>query len=163
VSLFLTSGSEPIKTIPLTRYIMKTPKGKICDHINRDIFDARRENLRNVDYRQSALNRRYKTGINGVSFDKGWRNCFRYRAQYQPAKGRRLSFSVPASPAGLVLAAFAHDKFVLQSGDEDFAPLNFGFCRNEPFRTALLETDLNEFKRVCYEDFETKESEEEDL
>jgi hypothetical protein len=148
VILFLSKSKEPLKTIALARYILKTPKGLVADHINRDIFDNRGSNLRNVNYRQNALNRSCH-GCIGVAFIRSSKRCFRYKAQHWPPKGKRLSFSVPVSPAGLALAAFARDKFVLQCGDEDYAPLNFPFCRYEPFKTALLQTDLNEFKRVC--------------
>jgi hypothetical protein len=91
VVLFLTKGKEPIKTIPLARYILKIPKGSIADHRNRDIFDNRRENLRAVDCRQSALNRKFSnrpTDYLGVSFMRSSKYAFRYKAQYLPEKGK---------------------------------------------------------------------------
>lgn len=45
-------------TIYMAREIMKTPKGMVCDHINHDTLDNRKENLRNVTNSQNLMNRK---------------------------------------------------------------------------------------------------------
>ncbi|MDD5010774.1 MAG: hypothetical protein PHQ00_01485 [Phycisphaerae bacterium] len=52
----------------------------------------------------------------------------------------------PATPYGLVVAAAARDKFILQNGDEEYAPLNFEIFRKEPYRSLLLNGDLYEIR-----------------
>jgi hypothetical protein len=44
------------------------------------------------------------------------------------------------------LTALAHDKFVLQEGEEEYAPLNFPCWKFEPFRSILLNEDLGKYK-----------------
>ena len=138
------------KYFSLPRLILNAQKGQIVDHINREPLDNRRENLRIVNARQSALNRRLKskTGYIGVSKIKrtGRENKFYYDAYFQPKDGKRKRFRAPFTPAGLILAAIARDKFVLQAGDEDYAPLNFPFFKNEPFKSFLLKENLNDYK-----------------
>jgi hypothetical protein len=63
-----------------------------------------------------------------------------------PACGKEIVFQLPDSPANRVLVALARDKFVLQAGEEDYAPLNFPCWRNEPFRSILLQEDLRKYK-----------------
>jgi hypothetical protein len=62
------------KTCKLHRFLLNPPKGFVVDHINRDTFDNRRENLRIVTYRENNLNiskRKNKIGRTGVSYSKG--------------------------------------------------------------------------------------------
>ena len=63
-----------------------------------------------------------------------------------PADGKELCFQLPDSPQNRVIAALARDKFVLQAGDEDYAPLNFPCWKFEPFRSILLQEDLKKYK-----------------
>jgi hypothetical protein len=58
----------------LSHYIVPAvPSGFVRDHINRDIHDNQKQNLRIVTYSTSNLNRkvskRSSTGLRGVSFD----------------------------------------------------------------------------------------------
>ena len=62
-------------TIPLHRFLVDCPKGKVVDHINGDTLDNRRQNLRvvsnaeNLQNRQ-GLNANNSSGVRGVSWDK---------------------------------------------------------------------------------------------
>jgi hypothetical protein len=140
------------KYTSLPRFILKPPKNKIVDHINRKPLDNRRCNLRIVNARQSSLNRRLKsnTGRIGVSKTKRTKRdnkCF-YEAYFQPRTGKRKKFYAPPTPKGLILAALARDKFVIESGDQNYTPLNFPLFKTDPFKTILLRSDLNEYKHA---------------
>ena len=68
-------------TIYMHRLVNNTPKGYVCDHINRIKLDNRKENLRAVTHRENSLNsgRRFKsnkTGYTGVYFNKENRNYY---------------------------------------------------------------------------------------
>ena len=56
----------------LHRLIMDTPKNREIDHINHNIFDNRKENLRictaKENHRNTLMHRTNKTGYKGVSF-----------------------------------------------------------------------------------------------
>jgi len=137
-------GKKPSRYVPLARFVMNAKKGQIVDHENRDPLDNRRCNLRFVTKRQNNLNkiRKNKSGFIGVCVKK--RNiCV---ATYVLANGERLYFYLPDSPANRVLAALARDRFVLQAGEEEYAPLNFPCWKFEPFRSILLQEDLRKYK-----------------
>ena len=157
-SLMLVGGRVIIcdykhkKYFSLPRFILKAKKRQIVDHINRNPLDNRRCNLRIVDARQNALNRRLKsnTGHIGVSKTKRTKRdnkCY-YEAYFQPKDGKRKTFCAPLTHKGLTLAALVRDKFVLEAGDEKFAPLNFPLFKNDPFKTILLRSDLDEYKQT---------------
>jgi len=59
-------------TIKLHRFIMNASKGVVVDHINRNSFDNRRENLRIVSYRENNINcsksKNNTSGRTGVYF-----------------------------------------------------------------------------------------------
>jgi hypothetical protein len=135
------------KTILLSRYIMRAGRGEIVDHINRNPLDNRRCNLRIVNARQNMLNRKIKnkTGLIGVTAYLNDGN-FYLRANFRANKTKRLRFNCPDTPFNRILAALAHDKFVLQAGEEEYAPLNFPQWQFEPMRSILMKEDLGKFK-----------------
>ena len=135
------------KSILLSRYIMRAGKGELVDHINREPLDNRRCNLRIVNARQNMLNRKVKnnTGLIGVSIYK-FKDKSYVRTSYQIKEGKRLTFRCPDTPFNRILAAFARDKFVLQEGEEEYAPLNFPCWKYEPLKSILLAEDLNKYK-----------------
>ena len=135
------------KTILLSRYIMRAGRGKIVDHINRDPLDNRRCKLRIVNSRQNMLNRKLKnkTGLIGVTVYTSEGN-FYLRANFRANKTKRLRFNCPDTPFNRILAALAHDKFVLQQDEEEYAPLNFPCWQFEPLRSILLNEDLRKYK-----------------
>jgi hypothetical protein len=141
-------GKKRLKCTALSRFIMNPPKGMVVDHINGDRLDNRRENLRIVTYRQNSLNRkaRNNTGLAGVSVSTDKRDKKYCCGKFYDRDGKTFRLNLPDCHEHRILAAYAHDKFVLQSGDEEYAPLNFESFKYEPFRSFLLETDLNKFK-----------------
>jgi hypothetical protein len=67
------------------RYVMMAEKGQIVDHINRNTYDNRRENLRFVTKAQNAYNTektrpdRIHSKFKGVSkIGNSWRCCFTF-------------------------------------------------------------------------------------
>jgi hypothetical protein len=145
--LCLILKTAPYNAIPISRYIMRAGKGEIVDHINREPLDNRRCNLRIVTGRQNMLNRKVKnnTGLIGVSIsnDKG---KFFVHTSFRTKEGKRLTFYCKDTPFNRILTAFAHDKFVLQAGEEEYAPLNFPCFKYEPFKSILLAEDLGKYK-----------------
>ncbi len=149
----LTSGYPRIvlksgtKQITLSRYIMHAGKGEMVDHRNRIKSDNRRCNLRIVNSRQNNLNRKLKnnTGLIGVSVFKD-RGLLFVRASYRTKEDKLLAFRCPDTPFNRILTALAHDKFVLQAGEEEYAPLNFPRWKAEPYRSFLLKKDLRKLK-----------------
>jgi hypothetical protein len=141
--IIVCGKEKPEKYILLSRFVMNAKQGELVDHVFGDPLDNRRKHLRIVTPRQNALNRKTKnsSGFFGVTISriKGKTYC---TGRFQIKNGRAPSFSLPDSPENRVIAAFAHDKFVLQSGEEEYAPLNFPCFKSEPFRTFLLEEDL---------------------
>ncbi|MFA5293734.1 MAG: HNH endonuclease [Phycisphaerae bacterium] len=135
------------KSVPLPHYIIHAGKGELVDHINRNPLDNRRCNLRVVTARQNSLNRKMKnnTGLVSVSICRSKKgSCV--RTQFNTEEGKVLSFSCPVTPFNIILTALAHDKFVLQQGDEEYAPLNFPCWKFEPLRSILLKEDLAKYK-----------------
>jgi len=146
--VIIRGEKPPQRHIPLSRFVMDAKKGQIVDHRSRDLKDNRRSNLRIVTKRQNGLNKKCKNGSGyiGVSIKnrKGRKYC---SAKYQLSGGKELSFQLPDSPENRIIAAFARDKFVLEAGEEAYAPLNFPCFKYEPFRSFLLEEDLNKYKK----------------
>lgn len=140
-------GKKPSRYVPLARFVTNAQKGQIVDHRNRNPFDNRRCNLRFVTKRQNNLNKKSNndTGFFGVCIKhQGKRNYC--AGKFMPADGKEQRFQLPDSPANRIVAAFARDKFVLQAGDEEYAPLNFPCWKFEPFRSILLNEDLRKYK-----------------
>lgn len=68
------AGMVNRKTTLMHRFIAKTPKGKVTDHINGNRRDNRRSNLRVCNMSENMANTRAKrhsdSGIKGVLWDK---------------------------------------------------------------------------------------------
>jgi hypothetical protein len=141
-------GPNPPKFVSLSRFIMKPPLGMVVDHINGDRLDNRRENLRIANHRQNGLNRktRNSSGFVGVCICKRKNGGTYCKTQFTDRNGKVYNFYASDCPEHRILAAYAHDKFVLQSGDEEYAPMNFEIFKYEPFRSFLLNEDLNKYK-----------------
>jgi hypothetical protein len=144
------------KTKALARIILKAKKGQIVDHINREPLDNRKSNLRIVTHRQNMLNRILKnsTGFIGVHLRvhkisqkrKHKKNKTAYCAVYLAEK-KRYYFNSSFTRNGLILAAMARDKFIIENKDEEYAPLNFPIFKEEPFKTFLLKSDLRAMRK----------------
>jgi hypothetical protein len=144
---FMFLKANPNKTISLPRYIMHAGKGELVDHRNRNPLDNRRCNLRIVNARQNMLNRKLKnnTGFISVSVSNN-KGRFYVGAGFRTKEGKRLTFRCKDTPFNRILTALAHDKFVLQQGEEEYAPLNFPCWKFEPFKSILLNEDLSKYK-----------------
>jgi hypothetical protein len=131
----------------LSRLLMGPPADKLVDHRNRNPLDNRRSNLRIASPRQNSLNKipKNNTGLIGVSYTilDGKK---RLRTSFRTLNGKRLAFYIYDSPANRIICALVHDKFVIQSGDDEYAPLNFPVLKSEPFRSRLLKMDISEFR-----------------
>jgi len=140
-------GSKPSRYVLLSHFATGAKKGQLVDHRNRNPFDNRRSNLRFATRRQNNLNKKCNndTGFFGVCIKRQGKRTYSL-AKFMPADGKELRFQIPDSPANRIVAAFARDKFVLQSGDEEFAPLNFPCFQYEPFKSILLNEDLRKYK-----------------
>lgn len=143
----LVYGKKNCRRVPLSRFVMNAEDGQIVDHQNRKPLDNRRCNLRFVTKRQNNLNKICKnsSGFIGVNIKRknGGYSCV---AKFQCANGKELTFRLPDSPENRIIAAFARDRFVLQQGEEDYAPLNFPCFKYEPFRSFLLQENLRKYK-----------------
>lgn len=86
---YVTSESFEERTVRLHRFLMDCPKDKIVDHIDRDIFNCRKSNLRICSRTENNWNagvrRDSGTGIRGVYFDK---TSGKYKAHIQVNKKR---------------------------------------------------------------------------
>ncbi len=140
------------KDVALSRYILGLRPGVgIVDHINRDPKDNRRANLRVVDLAKNNLNR---SKIKGAAIDFFGvrihrRGKYSYiQAQLKIKNGYDKSFNCRYCPEGILVAAIARDKMVIESGMEEYAPMNFPFFRIEAYKKILLETDLNKLRRL---------------
>lgn len=68
-------GNLKGKTVYMHRYILDAPTGKVVDHRDFDTLNNRRLNIRVVDYNISnqhkQMQKNNKSGIRGVSWNKG--------------------------------------------------------------------------------------------
>jgi hypothetical protein len=135
------------KTYSLARMLLLPPDDKLVDHVNRNPLDNRRCNLRIVNPRQNMLNKIAKnnTGLIGIT-SRPHRGKTQLRATFRQKSGKRLFFSMYDSPPNRIICAIVHDKFVIQAGDDEYAPLNFPILRNEPYRTKLIQMDVSQFR-----------------
>ena len=140
-------SSKPFRYVLLSHFVTGAEKGRLVDHRNRNPLDCRRSNLRFATKRQNGLNKKANndTGFFGVCIKRqtGRTYC---SAKFMPADGKELVFQLPDNPVNRIVAAFARDKFVLQSHDEEYAPLNFPCFQYEPFRSILMNEDLRKYR-----------------
>ena len=88
------------KVILMHRFIMNADKGKLIDHINHNRKDNRKNNLRFVNYRENALNRKekpkgickHKVGNNYYYIVQlsGYRGCFKDYKKAEELKNKIL-------------------------------------------------------------------------
>jgi hypothetical protein len=77
------------RQVYLHRHVMNEPVGLECDHINRNLLDCRRDNLRIVDHRRNAWNagkfkRACSSKFKGVWWsesNRGWCAGFRHNGK----------------------------------------------------------------------------------
>lgn len=104
----------------LHRLIMEAPKGVEVDHINRNVLDNRRTNLRLCSRKENSRNRNY-TKSNGLPKGVHWRTgSSTYRAAIS-VDGEFISLGSFRDP---ITAAVAYDEAAIKYFGE-FARLNF--------------------------------------
>jgi hypothetical protein len=120
--------NKKIKTIYMSRVIMKTPRNLECDHVFHNTLDNRKfievngelkQNLRNCTHSNNCVNRKQptSTGYRGVTFHKA---TDKYMVQLK-AKGKRYYLGVFTD---IIEAAKKYDKHAIKHFGE-FATLNF--------------------------------------
>lgn len=92
-------------SIQVARYIMDCPKNMVVDHINGNISDNRKSNLRICTHQQNSCNVQIKgnntSGHNGVYWDKSRENTRNARYQaYIAEKGHRIRCNFKISDYG---------------------------------------------------------------
>ena len=134
------------KNYSLARLLLQPRPNQLVDHINRNPLDNRRCNLRIVTSRQNSLNMIAKnsSGYIGVSLYNKTKRLRYCSAKFRRADGKRLSFSLKDTPQNRLHCAIVRDRFVIQSGDSDYAPLNFPILKNSPHKELLLNTPLKD-------------------
>ena len=159
--VYIFTSIKPIKRQSLSHFVLNAQRGQVVDHINRCKLDNRRCNLRLTDFRQNSLNTkcRNSTGFYGVSEKKvkgtpkyPKNNHKYYNAEFMQRNGTRLTFRAPFTDEGLILAAMARDRFILQNGEENYARLNFEYFKFKTFKFLLLNADLEKIKEQLYND-----------
>lgn len=103
------------RTIYLSRYLLDAPEGMEVDHLNRNTFDNRRENLRLATSAQNRQNlagayKNSETGIRGVSVRRVAGRPRQYAATVGRTEDGRRRYWVrrfPFTPAGLQAACEA--------------------------------------------------------
>lgn len=121
---YLSAGGRIVSTDEdayLSRVIMGNPKG-VVDHINGDVFDNRKSNLRVCSQRQNSCNQKKHKG--SLSCFKGvhWHKALKkWRARITPA-GKSIHLGLYESE---IAAAKAYDNAAREYYGE-FARLNFG-------------------------------------
>ncbi len=77
------------------REVMRTPDGKVCDHVNHDGLDNRPRNLRNCTKQQNSFNKsRYRNGVS------------RYKGVYRRAGSDKWFASIQARGKQVYLGEF---------------------------------------------------------
>ncbi len=157
--VYIFIRSKPLKCQLLSHFVLNAKPRQVIDHINGCKLDNRRSNLRLTDYRQNSLNTkcRNSTGFYGV-YDKRVKDYKYYSAEFKTKDGKRLGFRAPHTDEGLLLAALARDKFVLQNDEENYARLNFESFKFKTFKYLLLNADLEKINQQLYNDDKSSQS-----
>lgn len=122
-------GQKNPKKIMLHRFILDAPAGYDVDHINRDVLDNTRANLRICTRSQNNANRISLPGSSSQYKGVSWnRNRQRWQV-FQCAYGKRRYLGYFENEAE---AAIAYDEAAYESFG-DFALLNFPERHGEPF------------------------------
>jgi hypothetical protein len=105
-------GKYKWKTVLLHRLIMNPPKGKVVDHINGDVLDNRKRNLRICLNRQNVRNSKLastnKSGYKGVSW---YKPTGKWRASIEHYKSFNLGYYDNIIDAALAYDAAAKKYF----------------------------------------------------
>jgi hypothetical protein len=119
-------GGKKERKVPMHREIMNTPKHLVCDHINRNGLDNRKQNLRNCMREENNLNRGAHRG--SVSKYKGvyWKKREGRWAACIKSDGKRKHLGYFDSE---VEAAKAYDE-AAKKWHGEFAGLNFGSVKS---------------------------------
>lgn len=132
-------STKPYKHPSMSRLIMGEPRGKHVDHINHNTLDNRRGNLRVVDPKDNAKNKRsYKrsvTGYKGIFQDKNGR----YTVKIQSEGVRYEECSYSNLKHALIrynqLAREMHGEFAcLHQIEEDEAPIRYQWNKSTGVR-----------------------------
>jgi len=122
------------KTVRLHNDIMKTPKGMVVDHLNKNGLDNRRENLQTVTQMENVAKGDLgisRTGLRGVCFDKRNKN-FLVQATVE---GKRKHLGLRPTR---ISAARLHDEIVEKI---DGNPSRTNKVRNKELYDKLLEEE----------------------
>lgn len=135
------------KTIPMHRYIMDAPKGKLVDHINGIRHDNRRENLRFGTKQTNAKNRNKINKNKKSSIYKGvyyHRKSKKYRVRLMDDKKPVWIGSYDKE----LDAAEAYDMYIVHENKEYFT-LNFPEKGNEYLNREYISPKTQRDRKTC--------------
>lgn len=118
------------KTIMLHRWVMNATEGEVIDHINGDLLDCRKTNLRSCSIMENSRNR--KISKNSSTGYKGVHTVYKDRFRAVIRVNRKLHYLGYFKSA--LEAASAYDTAALKHFGEfaklNFPPHNMAICKN---------------------------------